>query len=44
MNKITITIDGKETEVDLPAFGEIKITVIDHQVKFIETTIKQKME
>ncbi len=44
VNKITLIVKGKPIDYPLPAFGEIKITMANDDVKFIETTTREKLD
>jgi hypothetical protein len=43
-NQIALNIKGSTMLHDLPAFGETKIITVAGEVKFIETTTKEKID
>jgi len=43
-NHITIMVSGKSIDYPLPAYGEVTLTVVDSQVRYVETKTKVKIE
>lgn len=43
MDKLLLVNDGKETEIEIPQYGEIKVIVQDGKIMRLETTTTQKV-
>ena len=44
MDKIYIDSKGKNTVVEVPKFGEVKLVIQDGKVMYIDTNIRQKID